>query len=129
MIMDHSYKPVLLKAIMEYADAKGRVSINDIVSYFRSYYEKRRLAGLVVEKRNSVFAKEWYTDKEALHNILSNPFKRFEDMQILHHTKTLGIIQVDETVWKRLTQEAKQEIIEICNEKLQQYYRRLCKGD
>lgn len=129
MIMDHSYKPVLLKAIMEYADAKGRVSLNDIVSYFRSYYEKRRLAGLVVEKRNSVFSKEWYTDKEALHNILSNPFKRFEDMQMLHHTKTLGIIQVDETVWKRLTQEAKQEIIEICNEKLQQYYRRLCKGD
>ena len=46
---------------------------------------------------------------------------------MLHHTKTLGIIQVDETVWKRLTQEAKQEIIGICNEKLQQYYRRLCK--
>ena len=26
-------------------------------------------------------------------------------MQMLHHTKTLGIIQVDESVWKKLTWE------------------------
>lgn len=93
MIMDHSYKPILLKAILKFADAKGRVNLDDIISYFRLYYEERRLAGLTVEKRNSIFAKEHYTDKEALHNILSNPFKRFENMQMLHHTKTLGIFR------------------------------------
>ena len=52
------------------------------------------------------------------------PFKRFEDMQMLHHTKTLGVIQVDESVWKKLTQEEKQEIERICDEKLEDYYRR-----
>ncbi len=48
-----------------------------------------------MEKANSIFAKGGYTDKEAERNILANPFKRFEDMQMLRHTKTLGIVQVD----------------------------------
>lgn len=39
--------------------------------------------------------------------------------------KALGWIQVDESVWKKLTQEKKQEIERICNEKLEQYYQRM----
>ena len=44
---------------------------------------------------------------------------------MLHHTKTLGVIQVDESVWKKLTREEKQEIERICVEKLAQYYGRV----
>ena len=79
---------------------------------------------LVVEKANSIYAKGGYTDAQVQRNILSNPFKRFEDMQMLYHTKTLGVIQVDESVWKKLTQEEKQEIERICDEKLEEYYQR-----
>lgn len=125
MDMSYSYKPVLMKAVMLYADNKGRIKLDDIVSYFRSYYEGRRAAGLPVEKENSIFAKGGYTDKDAERNILANPFKRFEDMQMMHHTKTLGIVQVDEAVWKRLTQEEKVEIERICEEKLTEYFKRL----
>ena len=127
MDMSYSYKPVLIKAILLYADEKGRVKLEDIVSYFRSYYEGRRAAGLAVEKKNSIFAKGGYTAKEAERNILSNPFKRFEDMQMLHHTKTLGIVQVDESVWKKLSKAEKAEIEKICDEKLEQYYGRITK--
>ena len=77
-----------------------------------------------MEKANSIFAKGGYTDKEAERNILSNPFKRFEDMQMLRHTKTLGIVQVDESVWKHLNEEEKAEIERICEEKLDAYYSR-----
>ena len=125
MDMSYSYKPVLIKAILKYADSKGRVKLEDIVNFFRAYYESRRSAGLTVEKPNSIFAKGSYTDKDAQRNILSNPFKRFEDMQMLRHTKTLGIIQVDESVWKRLTEEEKREIEQVCDEKLGEYYGRL----
>ena len=125
MDMSYSYKPVLLKAVLLYADDKGRVKLSDIAAYFREFYEARRTAGLTVEKSNSLYAKGGYTDAQAQRNILSNPFKRFEDMQMLHHTRTLGVIQVDESVWKKLTPEEKQEIEQICNEKLEQYYRRL----
>lgn len=45
-----------------------------------------------------------------------------QDMQMLRHTKTLGIIQVEETVWKHLTRDEKDEIGRICDDKLQHYY-------
>ena len=122
--MSYSYKPVLIKAVMQYSDDKGRIKLEDIVNYFRDYYEGRRSAGLKVEKANSIFAKGGYTDKEAERNILSNPFKRFEDMQMLRHTKTLGIVQMDESVWKHLSDEDKAEIKIICDTKLDEYYKR-----
>lgn len=125
MDMSYSYKPVLMKAIMLYADEKGRIKLDDIVAYFRSYYESRRAAGLPVEQKNSIFAKGGYTDKEAERNILSNPFKRFEDMQMLRHTKTLGVVQVDEAVWMQLSKEEKAEIEKISDEKLTQYFSRI----
>lgn len=124
MDMSYSYKPVLLKAILTYADAAGRVKISDIVSYFRSFYEARRATGLKVEKANSIFAKGGYTDKEAERNILSNPFRRFEDMNMMRHTKTLGIIAVDGAVWKKLSSEEKVQIEKICDKKIEEYYNR-----
>ena len=125
MDMSYSYKPVLLKAILTYADANGRVKISDIVAYFRSFYESRRNTGLVVEKANSIYTKGNYTDKDAERNILSNPFKRFEDMNMLRHTKTLGVVEVDSTVWKKLTDVEKKWIENICDERLEKYYQRI----
>ena len=124
MDMSYSYKPVLIKAVLAHADSKGRIKLDDITAYFRSFYESRRASGLTVEKANSIFAKGGYTDKEAQRNILSNPFKRFQDMQMLRHTKTLGIIEVEPTVWKNLTDDEKNEIHNICDEKLDEYYNR-----
>ena len=125
MDMSYSYKPVLIKAILEYADKNGRVKLDDIVSYFRNFYEGRKTNGLIPEKASSIFAKSGYTDKEAQRNILSNPFKRFEDMQMLRHTKTLGIIEVEPTVWKHLSDAEKEEIGRICDSKLNEYYSRI----
>ena len=125
MDMAYSYKPVLLKAILAHADARGRVKLDDISAYFRSYYEQRRSAGLIPEKANSIFAKGGYTDREAQRNILANPFRRFEEMQMLRHTKTLGIIEVEPSVWKHLTEEEKDEILSICDEKLKSYFDKL----
>ena len=125
MDMSYSYKPVLVLAILECADPSGRMKLDDLVSFFRAFYTKRRAADLPVEKKNSLYCREDVTDKEIERNILVNPFKRFEDMQMMRHTKTLGIVEVDSTIWKRLTDEEKGEIKQICQEKLQHYYARL----
>ncbi len=129
MDMSYSYKPVLLKAILQNADKQGRVKIDDIVAYFKDFYEDRRERGEVVEKQNSIFAKGNYTYKEATRNILSNPFKRFEDMNMMRHTKTIGLVEIEPTVWKRLTDEDKQHILQVCDLKLERYYKRykVCK--
>ena len=125
MDMSYSYKPVLIKAILFYADNKGRIKLDDIVSYFRAFFENRRNQNLVVEKAKSVYLNKQITDKEILKNILIYPYKRFEDMGILKHTKTFGIIQVDESVWKKLTDDEKKEIEKICDGKLEVYYEKL----
>lgn len=125
MDMSYSYKPVLLLGVLQHADLKGRVKLEDLVAFFKSYYAERKKKGLVVEKANSIYAKEGTTDCQIERNILSNPFKRFEDMQMMYHTKTLGVIQVDESVWRKLTDEEKTEIKKICLEKLETYYKRL----
>jgi hypothetical protein len=56
---------------------------------------------------------------------LNYPFKRFEDMQMLRHTKTLGIVEVEPTVWKNLSNEEKAAILEVCDRKLEGYYEKI----
>lgn len=50
MDMNHSYKPVLIKAILSECDSNGWVSIDRIVEYFIDYYSARKNAGLQAEK-------------------------------------------------------------------------------
>mgnify|MGYP004460468293 FL=1 len=125
MDMSYSYKPVLMLAVLEHADRNGHIKISDLVAYFRAFYAARRANGLTVEKANSLYCRSDCTDKEIERNILSNPFNRFEDMQMMRHTKTLGIVEVDSAVWKKLTDAEKAEIRQICDEKLKAYFGRM----
>ena len=127
MRMDHSYKPVLLKGILLHCDTQGKVKISDLVEHFKEYYQNRKRHSQIIEKDDSIFSKEQCTDKEIEREILSYPFRRFENMSMMHHTKTLGIIQVDPIIWKKLTDTDKQLISEICDKKLEQYYQRISK--
>jgi hypothetical protein len=115
----------LIKAILEYADKKGRVSLDSIVGYFREFFDDRRQRGHKVEKAKSVYLNPNILDKEILHNILIYPYRRFESMSMMHHTKTLGLIQIDEAIWKHLTSEDKAEICNICDEKLAGYFSKM----
>ena len=45
-------------------------------------------------------------------------------MNMMRHTKTLGIIEVDGTVWKKLSEEEKNRIEKICDEKIKRYFSR-----
>lgn len=118
MDMNHSYKPVLIKAILSECDSNGRVSIDRIVDYFIDYYSARKNAGLLEEKSDSIFAKGAYDRKSVQMLILRYPFKTFEDRQVLYHTKALGIIEIEPTIWKSLTLDEKTAIIQVCDEKL-----------
>lgn len=127
MRMDHSYKPVLLKALLKCSDNQGRAKISDLVVYFRNFYSDRGNNNLLVEKDDSLFFKDYYSDKEIEREILNYPFRRFETMSMMHHTKTLGVVQIDSCVWKALSDEDKHEIIRICDTKLEEYYKRISK--
>lgn len=127
MDMSFSYKPVLLKAVMRHLNEDGCVALDDIVDYFRDFYESRATQGLVVEKSTSIFARGEYTDKDIERNILSNPFKRFADMRFLQRCKDVSMIRINPWIFKKLQAEDYIRIHKICDEKLSEYYERITK--
>lgn len=122
MDMSYSYKPVLLKAIFENIDDKGRVRVEDLVDYFIDYYEDRRERGLVVEKKTCLYLRD-YTRGEVERNIFSNPFKRFEDMNFMKRNKDLEYIEISRHILKRLSEEEKIWIVGHSDRKLGEYFR------
>ena len=113
MDMSFSYKPVLLKAIYEYMDSNGRVALPDVVDYFIDFYEDRKAHGMIAEKPNSIYQKGGYTRKDVEKNVLSNPFKRFEDMRFLMRCKDVETIEVNPIIFRKLTKEDWLHIIRV----------------
>lgn len=72
-----------------------------------------------------MFAKETYDRKSVQMLILRYPFKTFEDRQILSHTKTLGMIEIEPTIWKNLTTNEITSIVQVCDDKLEAYFKHL----
>lgn len=124
MDMSYSFKPVLLKAMLEHCDESGKVLIEDIVDYFLDFYENRRKMGLKPEKENSIFSREIIDRKAAERNIFANPFKRFEDMKFMMRCRDLEYVEFNHHIWKRLSGDEKMWIVEWCDRKLEEYYGR-----
>ena len=127
MDMSFSYKPVLLKAIYEYMDSNGRVALPDVVDYFIDFYEDRKAHGMIAEKPNSIYQKGGYTKKDVEKNILSNPFKRFEDMRFLMRCKDVETVEVNPIIFRKLTREDWLHIVDVCDKSLEKYYLRIKK--
>lgn len=125
MDMSYSYKPVLLKAIYEYMDSSGRVALPDVVDYFIDFYEDRKAHGMIAEKSTSIYQKGGYTRKDVEKNILSNPFKRFEDMRFLMRCKDVETIEVNPIIFRKLTREDWLHIVDVCDKSLEKYYLRI----
>ena len=127
MDMSYSYKPVLLKAIYKYMDTSGRVALPDVVDYFIDFYEDRKAHGMIAEKSTSIYQKGGYTRKDVEKNILSNPFKRFEDMRFLMRCKDVETVEVNPIIFRRLTREDWLHIVDVCDKSLEKYYMRFKK--
>lgn len=63
----------------------------------------------------------------AWHVLVAIAFCGFIVLPFLHNAidKTLGIVEVDSTVWKKLSDEEKEKISIICDKKLHEYYERI----
>ena len=122
MTMSYSYKPVFILAFLDHMDERGQARIEDVVQEFASFYEHRLEQGKTAEKRPCIFTKGGYTDKDVERLILSMPFKRFEDMNFMHHARHLGIIQLEKAIFRRLESTDIERIRECCRAALRQYF-------
>lgn len=125
MDMSFSYKPVLLKAMFEYLDESGRVRVEDIVDYFIDFYNSRKQQGLVVERKSSIYCREGFTRKEVEKNIFINPFKRFEDMRFMKRSREIEYVEFNRHIFRKLTKEDIRWIICHCDQKLEEYFKKL----
>lgn len=122
MDMSYSYKPVLLYAMLENSDEKGRVLVEDLIDYFIYFYEDRRKKGLTVEKKKCIYLRSDYTRKEVMNNIFSNPFKRFEDMGFMKRSKDLEYVEFNKNIWSKMTKEKIKLVLHYCDNALKRYY-------
>ena len=60
-------------------------------------------------------------------NILSNPFKRFEDMRFLMRCKDVETVEVNPIIFRKLTREDWLHIVDVCDKSLEKYYMRFKK--
>jgi type IV secretory pathway VirB4 component len=122
MDMSYSYKPVLLKAMLNEADDKGRVLVEDLVDYFIDFYEDRKKKGLPAEKKKSHYNDEIIDRKKTKNNIISNPFKRFENMRFMERCRDIEYVMFNKVIWKKLSTDEKVWIDKQCDKKLDEYY-------
>ena len=122
MTMSYSYKPVFLLAFISNMDETGSARLDDVARDFAQFYEKRRADGLQVEKKKCIFTRGDYTQHDVERLILSMPFKRFEDMHVMHHAKQLGILQFYKQLMKQLTSEDLENVKAWCLKGIDRYY-------
>lgn len=89
--------------------------------------QDRKAHGMIAEKSTSIYQKGGYTRKDVEKNILSNPFKRFEDMRFLMRCKDVETIEVNPIIFRKLTREDWLHIVDVCDKSLEKYYLRLKK--
>lgn len=122
MQMSYSYKPVFLISFISNMNEKGEASLADVAESFACYYEDRARKGLPAEKKKCIFTKGDYTLKDVERLILSMPFKRFEGMGYMRHSKYLGIIQIDKSIMKTFDDDDISTILTYCTDALDRYW-------
>lgn len=100
----------------------------DVMNYMlelqRDPKAKPKAHGMIAEKPNSIYQKGGYTKKDVEKNILSNPFKRFEDMRFLMRCKDVETVEVNPIIFCKLTREDWLHIVDVCDKSLEKYYMR-----
>jgi hypothetical protein len=122
MTMSYSYKPVFMLAFLDNMNDAGEARLEDVARSFAKYYEDRVARGLPAEKKKCIFTKGGYSQKDVERLILSMPFRRFEDMHAMRHSKHLGTLQFYRALENQLTDDDYAAIRESCQAGIEKYF-------
>ena len=126
MDMAASYKPVMLRALLDLADDSGRVNLEAAARAFHEFYRQRDRAGVKVERTSSRMAEpDRVTADVAREVMLSMPFKKFEQRKFLRYDRDVAYLRFAPALWRQLTPENLGAIKTTCAVKIDAYYERL----
>lgn len=118
-----SYKPVMLKGMLTLADDKGQVELSALTRYFRAFYEERAEQGLPIEARKAAINRVGeMSDFEVARLMLTMPFEKFERKFFLEHRRDLNKVAFVPSLWRRLDNEDREKLFEICERQIGEYY-------
>jgi superfamily II DNA or RNA helicase len=124
--MASSYKPVLLTGMLRCADRAGRISVQDLLSFFRDFYASRANSGRLVEALGLRMARVLEMDDLTIEcTMLKMPFEKFERKGFFHHMKDLAFVRFEESLWRKLSEADKQDLERQAAMQIETYYRRL----
>lgn len=122
--MSTSYKPVMLKSMLQAVNEKGQADLRVLTSYFRIFYEQRADSGLPIEAPNAEINRiAEMNDFDITRLMLTMPFEKFERKFFLEHRKDLNQVGFVSALWRKLTNEDKTELIKICDQQINRYYK------
>ncbi len=126
MDMSASYKPVMLLALLDSVDERGRARLTDFVGRFRAFYEDRNTRGVVVECGSARMSRVAdLSDSEVQRVILDMPFEKFERRRYLRYDRDLAFVRFDAALWRQLDADDIQSLRDTCQRSIESYYERL----
>ena len=103
-------------------DRDGKAWLEDITASFRAFYDAGIERGQPAEKHNCILTRGGYTDKDVERLILSMPYRRFEQMNIMHHSRQLCYIQLHDAIARRMDADTVAILRERCRRALRKYF-------
>jgi len=127
MDMAASYKPVLLRCLLDTIDDDGSVPINRLTLAFRDFYLARKAAGLPVEKPKARMARvHELTETDIRQLILTMPFKKFAQRGFLSYDRDASRLRFAPALWERIQDTTtRQQVRALSETALSAYYQRL----
>jgi hypothetical protein len=123
--LSKSYKPVLIKALIEVVDRNGEARIAALADRFRAFYLARRRAGLPVEfGPPDVSDTQAVSDVQLRQLIVKNPLERFLIKGFLEYLPEDGVVRFAPQLWGELRHWELLDAERSADEQLDYYYSR-----
>ena len=102
--MAASYKPLMLLALLDSINERGRARVTDVVTRFREFCEARNLAGLLVERASATMNRLDDLDDGEMQQIMRRmQFEKFERRKCLEYEpRELAFVRFALDLWKQI---------------------------
>ncbi len=124
IVIQYSYKPVLIKAICELSSKSSDIDLEEILNYFEAFYRKMYLKHSVCEKANSIFSRLNHSKLLALDLLRNNPVHILEKAKIITISNDGKTITIFSDIQKELSKN-RELVQEECDAVLDTYYEKL----
>jgi hypothetical protein len=108
------------------ADKEGEVNIDNLIDNYSSVYQDRLNRNLQIDRKGCVFDNDYLKDRTKMKkSILDNPFEKFERKRFVYYSKDLNILSFNPTLWSKMNDEIKEQIINKETSFLKEYYKNM----